>query len=83
MFDVCVFHRLKGCVSELIKQNRKGSIWKIPETFGMIPVKNWRVTCKGLSFGKYGAPLGPRCQQWSSCNHQWSKGACLELGTGT
>ena len=47
------------------------------------PCENWRVTCKGLSFGKYGAPLGQRCQQWRSSNHQWSNGACLDLGTGT
>ena len=83
MFEVCVFHRLKGCFCELIKQNRKGYIWNIPGTFGMIPMKNWRVKYKRLSFGKYGAMLGPRCQQWSSCNHQWSKGAYLDLGTVT
>ena len=32
---------------------------------------------------EYGAQRGPRCQQWPSCNRQWSKGACLELGIGT
>ena len=72
-----------GCFCELIKHNRKVPFWKIPGTFGTIPVKNWRVTCKGLGFGKNGALLDPRCQQWSSCNHQWSKGACLDPGTGT
>ena len=38
---------------------------------------------EGLSFVKYGAQLGPKCQQWPSCNHQWLRGACLDLGTGT
>ena len=33
--------------------------------------------------GKYGGQLDPRCQQSPSCYHQWSKGACLELGIGT
>ena len=40
MFEVCVFHRLKGCFSELIKHNKKVPLRKIPGTFGMIPVKN-------------------------------------------
>ena len=39
MFEVCVFHMLKGCFCELIKYNRKVPFGKIPETFGMIPVK--------------------------------------------
>ena len=39
MFEVCVFHRLKGCYGELIKYNRKVPFWKIPGTFGTIPVK--------------------------------------------
>ena len=30
MFEVCVFHRLKGCFCELIKYNRKASLRKIP-----------------------------------------------------
>ena len=83
MFEVCVFHRLKGCFCELIENNRKVPFGKIPGTFGKIPVKNWRVTCEGLNFVQYDGPLGPTCQQWPSCNHRWSKGACLDLGTGT
>ena len=39
MFEVCVFHRLKGCFCELIEYNRKVLFWKIPGTFGTIPVK--------------------------------------------
>ena len=39
MFEVCVFHRLKGCFCELIENNRKVPFWKIPGTFGTIPVK--------------------------------------------
>ena len=38
MFEVCVFHRLKGCFCELI-ENRKVPLGKIPGTFGTIPVK--------------------------------------------
>ena len=82
MFEICVFHRLKGCFCELIENNRKVPLRKIPGTFGD-PCGNWRVTCEGLNFERYGAPLGPKCQQWPSCNHRWSRGACLDLGTGT
>ena len=39
MFEVCVFHRLKGCFCELIENNRKVPLRKIPGTFGAIPVK--------------------------------------------
>ena len=39
MFEVCVFHRLKGCFCELIKHNRKVPFLKIPGTFMTIPVK--------------------------------------------
>ena len=39
MFEVCVFHRLKGCFCELINYNRKALLWKVPGTFGMVPVK--------------------------------------------
>ena len=39
MFEVCVFHRLKRCFSELIKHNRKVALRKIPGTFGTISVK--------------------------------------------
>ena len=35
MFEVCDFHRLKGCFCEFIKHNRKVPFWKIP---GMISV---------------------------------------------
>ena len=47
------------------------------------PCGNWRVTCEGLDYVQYGGPLGPKCQRLQSCNHQWSRGACLGLGTGT
>ena len=33
MFEVCVFHRLKGCFCELVKHNRKVPFWKIPGNF--------------------------------------------------
>ena len=49
MFEVCVFHKLKGCFCELIKNNRKVPFWKIPGTFRMSPVKNWRVPYEGQS----------------------------------
>ena len=39
MFEVCVFHRLKGCFCELTENNRKVPFRKIPGTFGKIPVK--------------------------------------------
>ena len=39
MFEVCVFHRLKGCFSELINYNRKVPLRKIPGTSETIPVK--------------------------------------------
>ena len=39
MFEVYIFYRLKGCFCELIKYNRKVLLWKIPGTFGTIPVK--------------------------------------------
>ena len=39
MFEVCVFHRLKGCFRELIKNNRKVPLREISGTLGTIPVK--------------------------------------------
>ena len=39
MFEVCVFHRLKGCFCELIKNNRKVPLREISGTFGMIPME--------------------------------------------
>ena len=39
MFEVCVFHRLKRRVCELIENNRKVPFWKIPGTFWTILVK--------------------------------------------
>ena len=39
MFEVCVFHRLKGYFGELIENNRKVPLRKIPRTFGIIPMK--------------------------------------------
>ena len=38
-FEVCVFHRLKGCFCELIKYNRKAPLRNVPGTFEMISVK--------------------------------------------
>ena len=83
MFEVCVFHRLKGSFCEFIENNRKVPFWKIPGTFWDDSCENLRVTCEGINFVQYGGPLGPKCQQWPSCNHQWSRGAYLHLGTGT
>ena len=34
MFEVCVFHRLKGCFSEIIENNRKVPLGEISGTFG-------------------------------------------------
>ena len=70
MFEVCVFHRLKGHFCELI-ENRKVPLRKIPGTFWDNPCGNWRVTYEGLPHVLYVGPLGPKCQQWQSCNHQW------------
>ena len=39
MFEVCVFHMLKGCFCELIKNNTKVPLCNTPGTFGTIPVK--------------------------------------------
>ena len=39
MFEVCVFHRLKGCFCELIENNRKVPLRKISGTFWTIPVE--------------------------------------------
>ena len=39
MFEVCVFHRLKGCFCERIKHNRKVPFREIPGKFRTIPVK--------------------------------------------
>ena len=47
------------------------------------PSGNWIVTCEGLDYVQYGGLSGPKCQRLQSCNHQWSRGACLGLGTGT
>ena len=58
IFEVCVFKRLKGCFYELIENNRKVSFWKVSGTFGDDPCENWRVTCEGLSFVKYGVNNG-------------------------
>ena len=64
----------KGALVSLLSKTERVPFRRFLEFLGRSLWKNWRVTCKDLSFGKYGAPLGPRCQQWSSCNHQWSKG---------
>ena len=55
---------------------KEGSILEDSWNFWDDPCENWRVTCEGLNFVKYGGQLGP-----PSCNHQWSRGACLDLGT--
>ena len=39
MFEVCVFHRLKGSFGELIKNNRKVPLREISGTFGTIPME--------------------------------------------
>ena len=39
MFEVCVFHRLKGCFCELIENNRKVPLGEISGTFAAIPVE--------------------------------------------
>ena len=46
MFEGCVFYRLKRCFCELIKDKRKVPLWKIPGTFGTIPVKARRQPVK-------------------------------------
>ena len=38
---------------------------------------------EGLHCMQYGELLCPKCPRLQSCNHQWSRGACLGLGTGT
>ena len=45
--------------------------------------ENWRVTCEGQTSEKSDAQLGPKCQQWQSYNHQWSRGTCSDLDTDT
>ena len=62
-------------------EQQKGSTLEDSWNFWDDPCENWRVTCEGLNFVQYGGPLGPKCQQWPSCNHQWSRGTCLDLGT--
>ena len=59
MFEVCVFHRLKGCFCELIEMLRS-ELMENMETRWAQGVNN-------------GHPI----------THQWSKGVCLGLGTGT
>ena len=62
MFEVCVFHRLKGCFCELIENNRKVPLRKISGTFLDNPCGNWRVTYEGLHYVQYGGSLGPKYQ---------------------
>ena len=47
MFEVCVFHRLKGCFCELI-ENRKVPLGEISGAFGAIPVENGEQPMKVL-----------------------------------
>ena len=58
MFKVCVFHRLKGRFCELIKHNRKVPFWKIPGTFGTIPVKTGNLLRS--EFCEIWCPAGPK-----------------------
>ena len=46
MFEVCVFHRLKGCFCELIENNREVPLRKISGTFGTIPVETGEIPVK-------------------------------------
>ena len=79
-----MFHRLKGCFCELIENNRKVPLGEISGTFGGIPVETGeQLNYEGPHYEQYVGPMGPRCQQWQSCNHQWWRGACLGLGTET
>ena len=39
MFELCVFHRLKGCFCEHIKYHKKVPLWEISGTFWTIPVE--------------------------------------------
>ena len=48
MFEVCVFHRLKGCFCELIENNRKVPLGDISGTFGVIPVETGEQPMKVL-----------------------------------
>ena len=48
MFEVCVFHRLKGCFCELIVNNRKVPLGEISGTFGAIPVETGEQPMKVL-----------------------------------
>ena len=47
MFEVCVFHRLKGCFFELI-ENRKVPLGEISGTFRAIPVETGEQPMKVL-----------------------------------
>ena len=58
MFEVCVFHRLKGCFCELI-ENRKVPFSKIPGTFGTIPVKLESNLLRS-ELGEIWSPVGAR-----------------------
>ena len=48
MFEVCVFHRLKGCFCERIVNNRKAPLGEISGTFGEIPVETGEQPMKVL-----------------------------------
>ena len=48
MFEVCVFHRLKGCFCERIENNRKVPLGEISGTFGAIPVETGEQPMKVL-----------------------------------
>ena len=48
MFEVCVFHRLKGCFCERIENNRKVPLGEISGTFWVIPVETGEQPMKVL-----------------------------------
>ena len=48
MFEVCVFHRLKGGFCELIENYRKVPLGEISGTFGAIPVETGEQPMKVL-----------------------------------
>ena len=48
MFEVCVFHRLKGCFCEVIENNKKVPLGEISGTFRVIPVETGEQPMKVL-----------------------------------
>ena len=71
-----------GAFVSSLRTTERFHLGKFLELLGR-PCESWRVTCEGLHYVEYVGPLGAKCQRLQSCNHQWSRGACLGLGTGT